>query len=604
MTKKNGTKRSLLMSALALVLCLSMLVGSTFAWFTDSVTSSGNIIKSGTLDVEMSWANGTEDPSAENTTWEDAAEGAIFNSDKWEPGYVEVRHLKIENKGTLALKYQLNIIPNGDVSELAKVIDVYFIQPAQLVADRAALANVTPIGTLDKVLDGSLANLDMDGEMGAGATNTMTIALKMQETAGNEYQNMSIGSEFAVQLLATQETDEADSFNDQYDANAAYPIVSVPVTLPTTSASVTVTTAATTDAETTAVTVTIPGEVVEALTSNATAEPVTSVALVHTEPVVDTTEQKITFDAVDLVDQNGKVIDLEAMNNSEPVSVTLNVGTAFAVGDVVAIYHDDVEVARDTVDDNKNVTYEVEHFCEVTIVPGGTIVSTEAELKKAIEKGEDVVLANSIQLTKTLLVKKDVVIDLNGYIVSANMSQNPLFQSSSDTDPSMIITSSKPGAKINAGDKSVLLGYGSTEFYNVEINVGEIKSSTYTTFKVYGDLTLGEGTVVNVDYLGTSLISNNGKVAIVIDGAEINVGTFKVNGGAMISLTSGTTLALNDTGVTVGLDTTYTSYFISKAENATIEDCTFTVTANSATYDIEYKPDDNVGARYVWVVKN
>ena len=168
--------------------------------------------------------------------------------------------------------------------------------------------------------------------------------------------------------------------------------------------------------------------------------------------------------------------------------------------------------------------------------------------------------------------------------------------------PKMVITSSESGAKINAGGKSVLLGYGSTEFYNVEINVTEIKSSSYTTFNVYGDLTLGEGTVVNVEYLGTSLISNNGKQAIVIDGAKINIGTFKVNGGAMISLAKGTTLAIEDTDVTVGLDTTYTSYFISCADNATIaDDCTFDVTdADGAIYDVEYKPDANVGAKYAW----
>ena len=51
--KKQNTKRALLLSALSLLLCVCMLVGSTFAWFTDSVTSANNIIKSGNLDVEL-----------------------------------------------------------------------------------------------------------------------------------------------------------------------------------------------------------------------------------------------------------------------------------------------------------------------------------------------------------------------------------------------------------------------------------------------------------------------------------------------------------------------------------------------------------------------
>ena len=60
MTKKYSTKKALVASVLSLVLCFSMLIGTTFAWFTDSVTSAGNIIKTGNLDVEMYWADGTQ----------------------------------------------------------------------------------------------------------------------------------------------------------------------------------------------------------------------------------------------------------------------------------------------------------------------------------------------------------------------------------------------------------------------------------------------------------------------------------------------------------------------------------------------------------------
>ncbi len=221
MTKTKSTKRALLMSALALLMCVSMLIGSTYAWFTDSVTSSGNIIKSGTLDVEMYWAKGTEAvPSADSTDWNDASTGAIFNNDKWEPGYTEVRHIKISNVGTLALKYQLNIYANGDVSKLADAIDVYFVDPAQQVADRTALDGVEPVGTLTQALAGMPSNVS--GDLNAGDSNVVTLALKMRESAGNEYQGLEIGSDFVIQLLATQNTVESDSFDDQYDANAEF----------------------------------------------------------------------------------------------------------------------------------------------------------------------------------------------------------------------------------------------------------------------------------------------------------------------------------------------------------------------------------------------
>ena len=118
------TKKSLLLSLTALLLCFSMLAGMTYAWFTDSVTSTGNIIKTGTLDVGMYWADGTEAVPTADADWTDASEGAIFEYDNWEPGYVAVRHIKIANHGTLALKYQVNIVANGEVSDLTDAIDV------------------------------------------------------------------------------------------------------------------------------------------------------------------------------------------------------------------------------------------------------------------------------------------------------------------------------------------------------------------------------------------------------------------------------------------------------------------------------------------------
>lgn len=223
MTNQKSTKKALLSSVLSLVLCLTMLIGTTFAWFTDSVTSTGNIIKSGTLDVTMEWLDGKTNPTtAADNEWKDASTGAIFNSTLWEPGYTEVRHIKIANEGTLALKYKLNIIANGEVSELADVIDVYYIDPAVQVTDRTALTADKKIGTLSTIL----ANLAGDnstatGNLLAGEKDTITLALKMQESAGNKYQDLAIGSDFTIQLIATQLTAENDSFDNQYDADAS-----------------------------------------------------------------------------------------------------------------------------------------------------------------------------------------------------------------------------------------------------------------------------------------------------------------------------------------------------------------------------------------------
>ncbi len=221
MKKMYSTKRSLITSVIALMLCFSMLLGTTFAWFTDSVTSANNIIKSGNLDVAMYWADGKADP--DTTSWTDASTGEIFNYDKWEPGYAEVRHIKIANEGTLALKYKVLIAATGVVTDLADVIDVYYADPAVQVADRSQLTDANKLGTLTEVL--SKLGETGYGELAADEAHTITLAFKMQESAGNEYMNKSIGSKFAVKIVATQLEAEMDSFDATYDAEAEYPNV-------------------------------------------------------------------------------------------------------------------------------------------------------------------------------------------------------------------------------------------------------------------------------------------------------------------------------------------------------------------------------------------
>lgn len=225
--KKTATKRAILLSALSVLLCVSMLIGTTYAWFTDEVTSTGNIIKSGNLDVEMYWADGAEAvPAEDSEAWTDASAGSIFNYDKWEPGYTVARHIKISNVGTLAFKYVVNVLARDGENKLAEVIDVYFVDPAVQVADRTALTDEFKVGTLADVLAGTAGSTE--GDLVAGASDYVTIALKMQEEAGNEYKNLSIGAEsFTVQLLATQLTYEEDSFDNQYDAEAVYPVANI-----------------------------------------------------------------------------------------------------------------------------------------------------------------------------------------------------------------------------------------------------------------------------------------------------------------------------------------------------------------------------------------
>lgn len=230
MTNMKSTKRALISSVFALVLCFAMLLGTTYAWFTDEVSSEGNIIQTGTLDIEMWYGD-----SADAIT-KDASEGAIFDYQYWEPGYTDVKYVTIKNVGSLAFKFKLDIVANIQPADgepnLAEVIDVYMFDPTATV-DRAAIEAATPVGTLADLMadvDGAAHGvlLPKEGATDVNSDNaprgevTYCIVLKMQEDAGNEYQGLSVGEGFSLQLLATQYTWENDAFDHLYDEGAKF----------------------------------------------------------------------------------------------------------------------------------------------------------------------------------------------------------------------------------------------------------------------------------------------------------------------------------------------------------------------------------------------
>ena len=214
----NKTKKSLLMSAISLLLCISMLIGSTFAWFTDSVTSAGNKIQSGTLKVDLELLD------KETGKWNSLKESQapIFNYDKWEPGYIDTKVLKVENEGNLALKWVAKFYSEYQLSILADVIDVYVRPSASEIGyptDRN-LEGYTCVGNLRTFIN-SIEETTW-GTLEAKEASYLGIALKMREEAGNEYQGLSLGGAFDIRIYATQYTSESDSFNNQYDKNATF----------------------------------------------------------------------------------------------------------------------------------------------------------------------------------------------------------------------------------------------------------------------------------------------------------------------------------------------------------------------------------------------
>ena len=75
----------------------------------------------------------------------------------------------------------MEITPNGTATDLADVIDVFYKDPAIQVANRADLSSVPPLGTLTQALAG--LGTTGTGHLSPGEAVTITLALKMQETA-------------------------------------------------------------------------------------------------------------------------------------------------------------------------------------------------------------------------------------------------------------------------------------------------------------------------------------------------------------------------------------------------------------------------------------
>ena len=216
-----NTKKSLIFSALSLLLCCALLVGTTFAWFTDSVTNTGNTIQAGNLEIGFRYralgSQGEYIPVPETA----GETGKLFADQLWEPGYTNGLDLKVVNNGNLALRWQLyflNIVntdatDDGTVSDIADVLDVYLIGVDE---DKDALTEDNKLGTLSELSGGIVTGGALNEN---NAETTFSVVLKMQESAGNTYQGCSVAID--VELRATQATYESDGFgNDQYDAAA------------------------------------------------------------------------------------------------------------------------------------------------------------------------------------------------------------------------------------------------------------------------------------------------------------------------------------------------------------------------------------------------
>ena len=231
MNNKRATKRALLTSVMALVMCVVMLVGTTFAWFTDTASTGVNKIQAGNLDIELAYKNSTT-----NGKFKEASkETPVFdNNALWEPGHVEYVVLKVSNAGNLALKYKLGIniaSETGSTNVLGNEFKLSdYIKFG--VADED-LSGKTRDEMVAAVTDSKFINEGYSKENNLNKTNDadiVTLVVWMPKSVGNEA-NYKVAEgitapsiDLGINVVATQLTYEKDSIDDQYDKDAEYPI--------------------------------------------------------------------------------------------------------------------------------------------------------------------------------------------------------------------------------------------------------------------------------------------------------------------------------------------------------------------------------------------
>ena len=229
MTSSKSTKRALLTSVLALLMCVAMLIGTTFAWFTDTASTAVNKIQAGNLDVKLMY-------STDMQTWKEATDQTKLFDDNalWEPGYTQVVYLKIVNAGKLALKYEAGFSKNytsnrgknvnGDWYRVDNYLKIGTAETTTKFANREDVWSA--IAATEKTLAKDVMLTDGWITLKAGeSSNPFAVAIYMPTSVGNEANasrlRPSSVSGLGIEVRATQATVESDSFDNNYDANAA-----------------------------------------------------------------------------------------------------------------------------------------------------------------------------------------------------------------------------------------------------------------------------------------------------------------------------------------------------------------------------------------------
>lgn len=222
--------RKLLVSSMIMILsCCLLFAGTTFAWFSDSVTSDNNIITAGNLDVELDYLTTGLDGD-----WQTVQDASIFTNDTiWEPGHTEAVVLRVKNAGSLAFKYSLKLKVTEEVESVNvegdpfKLSD-YLTVGAKVTEEFEGKAIESRNGAKEIAKDNEIgfASITPFASLLKGEESYVQLVIYMPEEVGNEANHAKDAPKptitFGIELVATQLNYEQDSFDENYDKGASW----------------------------------------------------------------------------------------------------------------------------------------------------------------------------------------------------------------------------------------------------------------------------------------------------------------------------------------------------------------------------------------------
>lgn len=538
MNERKATKRALLTSITALVMCVVMLAGTTFAWFTDTAKTNVNKIQAGKLDVQLmmkdnsgKWVN-AEGETLNFLQMQESGTAVQSANILWEPGAeYKLPELKVVNNGNLALKYEIAITGAVDADGRTDLDSMKLL-------DVLKFKSVVGSDTKENVYGQPIATGTLETN---GAGQIIQLSAKMDENAGNKYQEMAI-SGIAITVKAMQASYEYDSNGNTYDRDA-----NGNPDNPTWSVSAHVTANVATAGDTVlknadgTVELTAPeGSINNATSLKLKVEPKTAVdSSVNITVGAGQTAQPYE---ISLADEDGNPVTAAT---SKVFTVKLYVGKGLNSNNV-KVYHNSTEITGVQYDSNSGyVTFTTSSFSPFTVVfdtpvaiVGDTYYNTLADAVAAAENGATITLLKDVAADVVIPAGKTITLDLGGHKLT-NVETDVKEQQKHTIVNNGTLTITGTGTVDNVTNgKAALVNYGTAtlnggNFTRSKENPENNKNngggnSYYTILNDKGaTMTINEGvTVSNVGHF-SSMICNCGDAnPVAVSKMTINGGTF------------------------------------------------------------------------------